>query len=106
MPSSSGVSRWIERSRATRAGVLASRALQCGRIRICGHAAPGLDDGAVAGAAAQVSRQRMDDRVASGLRAGYIEREERHHEAGRAEAALRGMTVDHRLLHRMQRRAL
>jgi len=31
-----------------------------------------------------------------------IEAEQRHHEARRAEAALRAVAVNHRLLHRMQ----
>ncbi len=35
-----------------------------------------------------------------------VEREQAHHDAGRAEAALRSMEVDHRLLDGMQTRAL
>ena len=66
----------------------------------------GVDDRAVAGAAAQVAGDpvvhgRAGDRLAARV---VEQREQRHDEARRAEAALRAMEVDHRLLHRMQRR--
>src|SRR6185369_7348528 len=61
-----------------------------------------VDDRAIAGAAAEIARERIVDRRAAG-HALVMEREQRHHDAGRAEAALRSMVIDHRLLHRMQR---
>ena len=63
----------------------------------------GVDDGAVAGAAAQVAGQGVDDGLAAG--AGgvvLIQREQAHREAWRAEAALGAVATYQRLLHRVQ----
>ena len=71
------------------------------------HALAGLDDRAVAGAAAQVAGERAADtgrvRPAVLRLAGVVEIPQRHRKAWRAEAALRAVAVDQRLLHRMQR---
>ena len=61
------------------------------------------DDRPIAGAAAKIARQRIVDRGARGPPRVLVQAEQRHHEAGRAETALRRMAVDERLLHRMQR---
>ena len=53
-------------------------------------------------AAAKVSLQRLLDLSVIRLRAPHPQRVERHDEARRAEAALRAVEVDHRLLHRVQ----
>ena len=70
------------------------------------HALAGIEDGPVTGAAAQVARQVVGQLLAGGLGAGVlvmlVGRPERHHEARRAEAALRAVALDHRLLHRVQ----
>ena len=71
------------------------------------HAQGGFDDRPVAGAAAQVAGERLVDLVAarqarpSGL--VLVERPQGHHEARRAEAALRAVAIDHRLLDGVQR---
>ena len=63
----------------------------------------GPHDRRVAGAAAEIAGQRVvDGRL---VRQGFRlpgQGEHRHHETRRAEAALRAVAVDHRLLHRMQ----
>ena len=72
------------------------------------HALAGIEDRPVAGAAAQVAGQISS---ASCCRVGFVPLagkalvacRQRHHEARRAEAALRAVAVDHRLLHRVQR---
>ena len=66
------------------------------------HAAAGGNDRLVARAAAEIAGQRILD--APDVRRGLVEpeREERHHEARRAEAALRAVALHHRLLDRMQ----
>ena len=64
----------------------------------------GIDDGAVAGAAAQVARQGVVDFLAfRAVRLVFVEREQRHRKARRAEAALRTVPVHQRLLYRVQR---
>jgi hypothetical protein len=65
---------------------------------------PGIHDGAIAGAAAQIPGDPVIHLVAGDGAATAImkQRKQRHHEAGRAEAALRSVQVHHRLLHRMQ----
>ena len=66
-----------------------------------------LDDRLVAGAATEIALQRLFDLApGSGLSVRQPEAVERHDEARRAEAALRAVTIDHRLLHRMQRAVL
>ena len=85
------------------------RRFRRGRIE---HAHRRIDDRPIAGAAAQVAGQRIADRFARGHRAVraallvtmlFVYRPHRHDEARRAEAALRAVAFDHRLLHRMQR---
>ncbi len=70
------------------------------------HALAGIEDRPVAGAAAQVARQVVGQLLPGGLGAAglvvLVGRPQRHHEAGRAEAALRAVAVDHRLLDRVQ----
>ena len=65
-----------------------------------------VDDRAIAGAAAEIAGERLVDALARRRLAAVIMREQAHHDAGRAEAALRAVQVDHRLLHGMQRLAL
>ena len=65
---------------------------------------PGIEDGAVARAAAQVAGQRVSQllsggHAASGLMAFVGAGHQAHHEARGAEAALRGVAAHHRLLH-------
>jgi len=62
----------------------------------------GIGDRPVAGAAAKISRQTVVDRLPVRLDAGMVEREEAHHDAGRAEAALRAVMGHHRLLDGVQ----
>ncbi len=71
-----------------------------------GHLFCGLDDRLVARATTEIALQRHLDLGAVRLVVGKPEAIERHDEARRAEAALRAMTVDHGLLHRMQRAVL
>ena len=71
------------------------------------HALAGIEDRPVAGAAAQVAREIVGQLLArrAGVPRGLVVLvggPQRHHEARRAEAALRAVAVDHRLLHRMQ----
>ena len=67
------------------------------------HRLGGGGDRAIAGAAAEIAGERIVDPVAVRLARLLVEREQRHHEARRAEAALRAMAIDHRLLAGMQR---
>jgi len=63
----------------------------------------GVDNGPVAGAAAEIARQRIVDCCPIGSLAIAVEmREQAHDDAGRAKAALRPVTGRHRGLHRMQ----
>ena len=62
-----------------------------------------VDDRPVARAAAQIAGQRVADLGARRRLARLVQREERHDEARRAEAALRAVAVDEGLLDRMQR---
>ncbi len=76
-----------------------------GRLAVAGRQRR-VDDRPVAGAAAEISRQRLADAsVGRGL-ALVIEREQAHDDPRRAEAALRAVKVDHRLLKRVQRVAV
>ena len=62
-----------------------------------------VDDRPIAGAAAQIPRQHIVDFVAARAAVALvIVREQAHHDARRAKAALRAMQTRHRLLHRMQ----
>ena len=73
------------------------------RLRVdLAHALGGVDDRPVAGAAAQVAGQRVVDGLARRRVRALVEPEQAHREARRAEAALRGMALDQRLLHRVQ----
>ena len=66
------------------------------------HAARGIDDRPVPGAAAEVAGKHVEDALPARRAVFMIEREQGHHEAGRAEAALRAVTLDHGLLHGVQ----
>jgi len=65
-----------------------------------------IDDRLVAGAAAEIAGERFANAGVSRRRALVIEREQAHHDAGRAKAALRAVKLDHGLLDGMQRLAL
>ena len=65
-----------------------------------------VDDRPIAGATAEVAGERVARALVGRRLALVIEREQAHDDAGRAEAALRAVIVDHRLLHRMQALAL
>ena len=88
----------------SRASVVGSRGLDRVGARIGGEALlHRADDRGVAGAAAEIAGERVVDRLLAGQRVGRAgQGEHRHDEAGRAEAALRAVAVDHRLLHRVQ----
>ena len=63
-----------------------------------------FDDALVAGAAAQVARQRLADLLVGRVRVVAQERGHRHDEARRAEAALQPVAVAERRLHRRRAR--
>ncbi len=63
----------------------------------------GLDDRLVTRATTEIALQRTLDFGSAGVLRGQPKPVKRHDEARRAEAALRAMTVDHGLLHGMQR---
>ncbi len=66
----------------------------------------GIDDRPIAGAAAEIAGDHVVDLVARHRTIGrLVEREDRHDETRRAEAALRSVVLDHRQLHRMERAA-
>ena len=66
-----------------------------------------IHDRPIAGAAAEIAGQHVVDGVAAGIAAArLIVREQAHHDAGRAEAALRAVQARHRFLHGMQRAVL
>ena len=77
------------------------------RLRQLEHALAGVEDGPVAGAAAQVARQLVGELLACRDAAAgvvvLVRIPHRHHEARGAEAALRAVALDHRLLGRVQR---
>ena len=79
------------RRRGETVGRLADAALQRRR-----------DDRAIAGASAEIARKLVAKRRVRQRLAGMVGGEQAHHDARRAEAALRGVSVDHRLLQRMQ----
>src|SRR5436190_458872 len=62
-----------------------------------------VDDRTITGAATEVAGQRIVDGAPRWTFRRFVQREQRHHEAGRAKAALRCVTFDERLLDRMQR---
>ena len=62
----------------------------------------GVDDRRIPGAAAKIAGQQDIDRVALRLPFPLKAREQRHHETGCAETALRGVMLDHRLLDRVE----
>ena len=62
----------------------------------------GVEDLRVAGAAAEVARERLADLVVGRVRDAPQQVGGRDDEPGRAEAALHGARVDERLLHRVQ----
>ena len=57
---------------------------------------------AIAGASAEIAGELVTEPAVGLRRARMVGGEQAHHDPGRAEAALRGMVVDHRLLQRMQ----
>ena len=67
------------------------------------EAAAGLHDRAVAGATAEIAGEGFVHGRAVRRLAAMVEGKHRHHETGRAEAALGRVGIDHRLLHRMER---
>jgi hypothetical protein len=68
------------------------------------HRPGGRDDRPVAGAAAEIAGERVvDPRPARRARLLVVEGRQGHHEARRAEAALRAVVLDHRLLDRVER---
>ena len=95
----------VRRARSS-ASCRCSAARSNGTLRQVEHPLAGIEDRPVAGAAAEVSGERAANlRRRSGASPpprARVERPQRHHEAGRAEAALRAVAVDHRLLHRVQ----
>ena len=62
-----------------------------------------VDDRTISRATAEIARQRVVHLGAIGRRGVMVQREQRHHEAGRAETALRRMLFHHGGLHRMRR---
>ena len=63
----------------------------------------GIDDGPITGAAAEIAGERVVRRAAAqGPLAFVVESEQAHHDAGRAEAALRTVSVHHGGLNRVQ----
>jgi hypothetical protein len=62
----------------------------------------GVDDRTIAGAATEIAGDRVVDLGAARLFPLKPKPIDRHHETGRAEAALRAMAINHRLLHGMQ----
>src|SRR5947207_956643 len=77
--------------------------LRAGCIAVLVHPASGIDDRTITGAAAEIARERVVDVAARWPVRRLVQREQRHHKAGCAKAALRAMAVDERLLDRMQR---
>ena len=63
----------------------------------------GVNDRPVAGAAAEIARELIVDPVTIDGAALLAHGEERHDDAGRAEAALRAVVIDHRLLNGVKR---
>src|SRR4029079_14236453 len=76
-----------------------------GALAVAGGGQDGVDDRLVAGAAADVSRNRVDHVGAGRRRVAVEQRLRGHHHAGRAEAALRGEVLHERGLDRVQARA-
>ena len=66
------------------------------------HLFGGLDDRLITRAATEIALQGAFDLGAARVLRGHPQAVERHDEAGCAEAALRAVAIDHRLLHRMQ----
>ena len=62
----------------------------------------GREDRPIPGAAAQVAGQGFVGLVAVGRAAVFLQGEQRHHKARRAEAALRAVAIDHGLLDAVQ----
>ncbi len=89
-----------------RPGALGRRRCEAvGRGSVAGREPCGQDR-AIAGAAAEIAGELVAEARGGRGRAGMIGGEQAHHDARRAEAALRAVMVDHRLLHRMQAVAL
>ena len=94
--------------------VIGGQGAQCGGDGLAGqpagreveHLLAGIEDGPVAGAAAEVAGQVVRQLLAVGSGAGLgvtlVAGGQRHHEAGGAEAALRAVAVHQGLLHRAE----
>ena len=67
-----------------------------------GRGAHGLDDVLIAGAAAQIRRQHVEQIVVADIRLALEHADRQHQEARRAEAALQAVVIHEGLLHRMQ----
>ncbi len=89
-------------SRTRGRGEIAAEGLARRRLLDMADARQGVEDRAIAGAAAEVSLERAGQIATLRL----IERRGGHHHAGGAEAALETLGVEKRLLHRMKRVAL
>ena len=78
-------------------------------LRTCARRRRRSADSRCSGTGCRRARRRSLTRRVGRVRAAvlvamlFVQRPQRHHEARRAEAALRAVAVDHRLLHRMQR---
>ena len=118
--------RRLRQVEVARARLAAAQAFELARLRFFGAAelvrgrgagglGRGVDNRAVAGAAAEVAGEVVFDDVARGggnfarfpVRARFrmpifIQRKQRHHEPRRAESALRGVVFDQRALHRVE----
>ena len=100
-PGSSGRSSSRATERPTNlAGAVISRASRSAA------GAHGLDDVLIAGAAAQVRRQHVEQVVVADVRLALQHADRQHQKARRAEAALQAVVIHEGLLHRMQRVAI
>ena len=84
--------------------VLAHVALRLAHLR--GGGAHRLDDVLVAGAAAEVGREHVEQLLVADVRLALEHVDREHQEARRAEAALQAVMIDEGLLQRMQRVAV
>ena len=72
-----------------------------GIVAIVVHFLGGIDNGTVTGAAAQITRNCIVDLLARWFLRRFVQREQGHDEARRAEPALRAMAVHQRPLDRV-----
>lgn len=88
----------MARRRSTVCAALIELVRQALRARLLG----GGQNRAVAGAATQVAGRGFVGLMGIGFAAVLLQGKQRHHKAGGTKAALRAMTLDHRLLHAVQ----